>query len=641
MTLLFSQRIRTYLALSAGLLIAVAFAVRILGAPGSSDVLLVAASLIAGTPIAARAWQGLRHRAFSIDLLVTIAVVGALVIGEYVESAVVSFLFLFGAWLEARSMERTRASLRDLIDLAPQQVTVLRDGERVVVDADELQEGETILIFSGESVGADGVIDTGTARVSEAAITGEPIPVSKGPGDRVFAGTVLDQGFITVTAEQVGDETTYARIIELVEEAQESKTARQRFLDRFSQFYTPAIVIIAIIALFITRDLSFSLTFLVIACPGALVISIPVAAVAGLGNVAKHGTLIKDSESLEMLAGANVMVVDKTGTVTKGHPSVTSVHPAAGYSARQLLHWAGSLELASEHHLGRAVVRAALEEELILSDPENAQIVAGLGVIGQVDGKTILVGSADYALQSGINLGEELVLLGQVMAQQGATPLFVVADGFPIGLLGVADPVRRDAASAISRLRKQGIKKIVMLTGDRTEVGNAVAAPLGIDEVHGGLLPAEKATAIKQMQDRGLRVAMVGDGVNDAPSLALAEVGIAMGGTGTDISIESADIVLLTDRLDQLAHAHRVAKSTLRIMKQNMALALGTVGILIAGVLLGAVNLAGGMLVHEVSVLLVVLNALRLTYLRGPSASRLENTRNVVAKAKEGNLNGS
>ena len=622
MVLTITQRTRSRIALVSGVLLVLALGAAQFAAPVGTvwrDVALIAASVLAGFPIAVRAWGALRAKAFSIDLLVTIAVIGALIIGEYVESAVVSFLFLFGAWLEARSLERTRASLRELVDLAPTRATVVRDGERVTVDADDVEVGETVIVTSGERIAVDGIVASGTASVTEASITGESVPVRKEPGDRVFAGTVAEAGYLEVEADHVGDETTFARIIELVEEAQESRTRRQRFLERFAQFYTPAIIVVAVIVLAWTRDLAFALTFLVIACPGALVISVPVAAVAGLGNIARHGVLVKDGEALEDLASVDTLVLDKTGTLTVGRPVVTSVHTIGDLPEQVLLGLTASLESTSEHHLGRAIVAEAKSRRMPLrSDLSDVEVVPGLGLQARVDGHVVMAGRAGLLAERGVATRAHALEKATRLERQGATVVHVAVDGRHAGLIGVADEVREEAASAIAHLREGGIRHIAMLTGDNEHTARLVAGRLGIDEVHAGLLPADKAGIVGDLKAQGRRVVMVGDGVNDAPALATADVGVAMGGAGTDVSMETADVVIMTDRLDQLAHARRVAGATVRVMKQNTALALGTVFLLVAAVLLQLIQLAGGMLVHEISVLLVILNALRLVRLDGP-----------------------
>ena len=633
-----SQRTRSVIAFATGGLLLVALLLDRVGLATPRDVVLVAGSVLAGLPIAIRAWQALRARAFSIDLLVTVAVGGALVIGEYVESAVVSFLFLFGAWLEARTLERTRASLRELIDLAPQQATVLREGERVVVAAEDVEAGELVLVATGEKIAVDGVVASGTASVDEATITGESVPVTKQPGDRVYAGTLADAGYLEVTAERVGDDTTFARIIELVEEAQESKTRTQRFLERFAQVYTPAILVLAVAVYAVTRDLELALVFLVIACPGALVISVPVAVVAGLGNAARHGVLVKGGESLETLAAADVLVLDKTGTLTVGRPVVTEVLPVGGLSSDDLLGLAAAVEATSEHHLGRAIVAAGRERGLpTRRDVTRVEVHKGNGITAEVGGRRILVGTRALLESHAIRLDAGASEHALRREAEGNTVVLAALDGTLAGLISIADAVRDEAVTALAELRQGGIREVHLLTGDNPHTAQLVADRLGIDQVHARLLPEDKVAIVRELQAAGLTVAMIGDGVNDAPALATADVGVAMGTAGTDVSMETADIVLMTDRLDQLAHARRLARATVQVMKQNTALALVTVLVLVAGVLLEVVNLAGGMLVHEASVLLVILNALRLVRLGGPQHRDVSavTSRPLPAAAKE------
>ena len=638
MTLSISQRTRSTIAFATGGLLLVALVLDRAGSGGWRDGVLATGSVLAGLPIALRAWQALRARAFSIDLLVTIAVAGALVIGEYVESAVVSFLFLFGAWLEARTLERTRSSLKQLIDLAPQHATVLRDGERIIVEAEDVEAGELVLVASGEKIAVDGVVASGTASVDEATITGESVPVTKQPGDRVFAGTLADTGYLEITAERVGDDTTFARIIELVEEAQESKTRTQRYLERFARVYTPAILALAVLVYAVTRDLDLSLVFLVIACPGALVISVPVASVAGLGNAARHGVLVKGGEALEGLAAADALVLDKTGTLTIGRPVVTEALPTGTFSADELLSLAAAVEAASEHHLGRAIVAAAHERGLTVSRAlTDVTVVKGQGISAFVDGQRVLAGTRELLDAHGIRVGRAPLDHLVEREQAGNTVVLVAVEGALAGLVSIADEVRDEAAAALADLRESGIREVHMLTGDNPHTAQIVADRLGIDHVHARLLPEDKVAIVRDLQATGLTVAMIGDGVNDAPALAAAEVGVAMGASGTDVSMETADVVLMTDRLDQLAHARRLARATVRVMKQNTALALATVLVLVAGVLLQVVHLASGMLVHEASVLLVILNALRLVRLRSPlrPATRTAAHRPVPVVEKE------
>ncbi|MBP2413437.1 Cd2+/Zn2+-exporting ATPase [Arthrobacter stackebrandtii] len=613
-------RTKARIAAATGIMLIAALAFHLFGLPEIRAGLLVVSAVTAGVPTAIRAFQALRHRAFSIDLLVSIAVVGALIIGEYVEAAVVSFLFVFGAWLEARTLEKTRRSLRELVDMAPQEAQVMRDGVAVTVGVDDVIEGDHVVIQSGGQIPVDGTITSGRALVNEATITGEPVPASKKVGDRVYGGTIVDNGFISMTAEQVGDDTTFAQIIELVEEAQESKTRAQRFLDRFAQIYTPSIVVLAVIVLIFSRNIEFALTFLVIACPGALVISTPVSMVAGLGNGARHGVLVKGGDALERFSKIDAMVFDKTGTLTVGRPEVTEVFPLGTHDAGTVLLLAARLELASEHPLGRTIVDEARERGLeVLTPPTDVEVIKGGGIRGQIDGHTVAVGSRRVLGEMGVELPAAAEAHAVERERLGNTAVFSVVDGQLAGVISIADKIRPEARDAIAAMRRRGIKKFYMLTGDNRHTAALVAAELGLDEFRAELLPADKVRIVQELKDAGHRVAMVGDGINDAPAIATADVGLAMG-AGTDVSIQTADVILMGNRFDQLVHAYSLAKATVRNMVQNTWIALGTVVLLLAGVLAQKVFMATGMLVHEISVLVVIINAVRLVRYRDKRA---------------------
>jgi Cd2+/Zn2+-exporting ATPase len=571
--------------------------------------ILIAASVVAGAPIAYRALMALRYRTFSIDLLVTIAVIGALIIGEYVESAVVAFLFLFGAYLEQRSLERTRTSIRELVEATPSRALLLQDGNEVEVDVDEITEGDIVLVKTGDSLPVDGSIIEGEGHVQQAAITGEPVPVRRSVGDEVFAGTTLENGYLKVRASKVGDDTTYAQIIELVEDAQDAKAPRQQFLDRFAAVYTPLIIVAAVVFGLVTQNVELALTFLVIACPGALVIATPVAIVAGIGNGAKRGVIFKGGDAVERLAKVDTIVLDKTGTLTQGAPQLTGVTSLSGFED-ELLELAASLEQASEHPLARAIVAAAQSRNLTLSDPEQVEITRGVGISGLVNGKTVTIGSSRSL--DGMSVSDSLIWEAAAAESSGATVSYVVADGQILGYVTIADQLRAGAKEAIASLHRGGIDRVVLLTGDNPRAPSHVANIAGIDEFHAQLLPEDKVDHVQLLIDEGANVAMVGDGLNDAPALASADVGIAMG-AGTDVSVETADVVLAGNRLDQLAHAQRLARKTVRLMTQNTVIALGTVALLLLGVVFERVGMSIGMLVHEASVLAVILNALRLT----------------------------
>lgn len=573
---------------------------------------LLVSTIIAEIPIAIKAIKALRMKAFSIDLLVTIAVIGALYLGEFVESSVVTFLYLFGAYLESRTLEKTRSSLQALIDIAPEEATVIRLGETVVIPVDEVVEGEHVIIRSGEKVAIDGRILSGQATLNEAAITGESVPASKKVDDRVFSGTIVDNGFIEVMAEKVGDNTTFARIIELVEEAQETKSKTQKFLDRFAQIYTPSVVVLSILVYLVTQNLEMSITFLVIACPGALVIGAPVSIVSGIGNGARQGVLIKGGEIMEKLAKVNTVVFDKTGTLTRGRPVLTDIHPLLS-SEDDILRLVAEVEIISEHHLGQTLVKEAKVRKIPLTgEMEDAEVIKGKGITARFEGKLLAVGNRKLMSSEGIVIEDEVETYAVSQEKLGNTAIFTAIDGKMAGIFSITDQIRPEAEQAIKQLRISGIKKVIMLTGDNRHTAELVGQQLGFDEVYAELLPENKAAMVQKLKDAGHRVAMAGDGINDAPAIATADIGLAMGEGGTDISMETAGVVLMADRLDQFSHAYSLSKATVRNMKQNTYLAVGTVTFLLFGVLFGKVFLASGMLIHELSVLIVILNAIRL-----------------------------
>ena len=596
-----------------GFLIVIGFALKTLGYTTAADFALILATLIAVVPIMYKAYLALRMKAFSIELLVTIAVIGALFIREYTESSVVTFLFLFGDFLEARTLEKTRSSLRSLIDMAPQEAIVLHGTDQVVVPVEEVAVGDRLFIKPGGKIPVDGIIVKGQAAINEAAVTGEAIPANKSLDDKVFSGTLVDDGFIEMIAEKVGDDTTFAKIIELVEEAQDSKSKAERFLDAFANFYTPAIVVLSVIVYVWTRDLHLAITFLVIACPGALVIGAPVSNVAGIGNGAKYGVLVKGGEVMDRFSKVDTLVFDKTGTLTKGKPEVTDIHVLSGADRSELLQLTASAERISEHHLGQTIVKYAHQQGLETSvAPKDAEVIKGHGLRATVEGQRLVAGNRKLMVQSGILINEAAESYAIAREKTGNTVVFVAIDGTLAGLFSIADQIREDAPQALAEMRRNGIKQIIMLTGDNRHTAQAVAEQLGLDAFHAELLPEDKVRFVKQLQEDGAVVAMAGDGINDAPAIATADIGLAMGEGGTDISMETADVVLMADKLMQFSHAYSLSKATMRNMKQNIAIAVGVVFFLLAGVLMGSVHLASGMFIHEASILAVILNAMRL-----------------------------
>ncbi|WP_299364747.1 cation-translocating P-type ATPase [uncultured Paracoccus sp.] len=623
-------RRRLWLTAGSGMLIAAGLIARYgFGMIGLWSGLMVAAALLAGSDIAVRAWRALKVRHLSIELLVTIAAAGALVIGEYWEAAAVTFLFMLGAWLEMRTMGQTRGALKELLDAAPVTATVLREGEPIEIPAHTVQLGETVLVKAGQRIPVDGEVTEGTAAVSEAAITGEPMPAEKAPGSRVHAGTIAENGLLRIRATNVGADTTLARIIQRVEEAQEEKAPSQRMIERFAQWYTPAIIGLAVVAFAFTQDIRLALTLLVVGCPGALVISTPVSIVAGIGRAARSGILIKGGQHLESAGRIDTIALDKTGTLTEGKPRLASVIALDG-TEDKLLRLAATAEAGSDHPLGRPIVEAGRKQGP-LPTPETLDEHAGMGISARIDGREVAAGNRRLMEKLGIPLGADGEAGLKRLLSAGQTPILVAVDGRLIGLLGMSDMAREGAAEAIARLREIGIRRVVMLTGDQHGAAEAIAREVGIDEVHAGLMPEDKLALIREMKAGGAHVAMVGDGINDAPALAAADTSIAMGAAGSDVAIETADIALLQDDLGKIPEAMAISRATLGNMRQNLVIALLTVAGLLAGVFSGHVHMAGGMLVHQLSVLIVIANGMRL--LRVPARYRPGTSRTGRAAA--------
>ncbi|MCB7070603.1 cation-translocating P-type ATPase [Caldibacillus sp. 210928-DFI.2.22] len=612
-----------------GTLIIAAILSKLFHLSGLSNSFLIIATVIAIVPIAIKAWQAMIMRTFSIELLVFIAVIGAVFIQEYTESAVVTFLFLLGDYLEARTLEKTRSSLKELVDMAPQEAILLHaDGSREEIDIDLVEEGNRLVVLPGGKIPVDGRIVKGHALINEAAITGESIPANKAENDRVYSGSILDNGYIEIIAEKVGEDTTFAKIIELVEEAQESRSSAERFLDRFANYYTPAVVILSLFVFAFTRDLHLAITFLVIACPGALVIGAPVSAVAGIGNGAKNGVLIKGGDIMEKFAKVDTLVFDKTGTLTKGKPTVTDFHNLSSMPSRKLLALIAKAETISEHHLGQTIVKEAEKNGIDLSRFQitESEAIKGNGITATVDGYSIVAGNRKLMNGKGIKINSEASLYAIEREKAGNTAIFVGINGELAAIISIADQVRDDAKAALADMRANGVKRIIMLTGDNRHTAEAVANELGMDEFHAELLPNEKVEYVKKLKEQGAIVAMAGDGINDAPAIATADIGLAMGEGGTDVSMETADVVLMADKLSQYAHAFALSKATIRNMRQNIFIALAVVVILLLGVLADQVHLAGGMFIHEGSVLVVILNAMRLIGFKTKIASEAGKT---------------
>jgi len=576
----------------------------------AAQVMMLIASVIGVLPIALQAYQALRVKVVSIDVLVTIAVVGALIIGNYEESAVVTFLFLFGDYLELRTLNKTRSAIRELTEMAPESaLKMMEDGSYQEVDIDEVDVGDSLRVLTGAKIPVDGQVVSGEGHVNEASITGEAVPVGKQAGDQVFAGTILDNGTLHITADRVGEDTTFGRIIQLVEEAQDAKSEAERFIDRFAKWYTPAVLVLAFIVWLVSRNIELAITILVLGCTGALVIGVPVSNVAGIGNGARQGVLLKGSEVIHDFSRVDTMVFDKTGTLTIGHPEVAQIK-MYGEDQEETQSLLYSVESQSDHPLARAIVKHLAGAAA--HDVEQTDVVKGGGILAQVKGRRVAVGNMALMRQEGVTMDEQARQDAAAMERAGHSIVLTGVDGQLRALVGIRDQLRPGVGEDLGRLRRMGVKNLVLLSGDNQGTVDLVASELGLTQAHGHMLPEDKAAYIKDLQQQGHIVAFVGDGVNDSPSLALAQIGIAMG-SGTDVAIETSEVVLMNSDFGRLPHALGLARATARNMRQNIVIAVGVVLVLLFSLFFSSwMNMSIGMLVHEASILVVILNGMRL-----------------------------
>lgn len=581
--------------------------------------LYAAAIVIGGYPIFKTGFRNLLKLEFDMKTLITIAIIGAAIIGEWQEAAIVVFLFAVSEALEAYSMNKARRSIEQLMDIAPPVALVKRaHGEHtheVEVATEDIQIGDIVIVKPGQKIAMDGEVISGLSTVNQAAITGESVPVTKAVGDHVFAGTLNGEGAVEVRVTKRVEDTTLAKIIHLVEEAQAEKAPSQQFVDKFAKYYTPAIMLtallIAIVPGFVTGDWQHwiyqGLAVLVVGCPCALVISTPVAIVTAIGNAARQGVLIKGGVYLEQLAHIKAIAFDKTGTLTKGQPEVTEIH-ALTMSEQELLAVIVAVEKKSQHPLARAITAKAFELGITVPAADNFQSVTGKGAYADVAEETIYVGSAKWMAER-VAVSQSLQQRVSELALLGQSVIMAANDKEVLGIIAIADQLREESPAVVEALRKQ---HTVMLTGDAQQTAEAIANRLALSEVKAGLLPEQKLQAIKQLQQQYSQVAMVGDGINDAPALAAANVGIAMGGAGTDAALETAHIALMSDDLTKLPYTIRLSQKTLQIIKQNIIFALGLKLIALLLVVPGWLTLWIAIFADMGATILVVLNSLRL-----------------------------
>jgi Cd2+/Zn2+-exporting ATPase len=568
----------------------------------------IASLILGGYPILKGAIQTLLIPDLNVDTLVSIAAIAATAVGAYREAATVIFIMLVGESLERVTVGKARKAITSLIKLAPKTAWVRREGKEIRVPIEEVEAKEIVIVKPGERIPVDGKIISGCGSINQSMLTGESIPIEKGVGDRIYCGTINESGSCEIETTQVAEDTKLAQIKRLILEAQAEKSPTQRVMDRFARYFIPAILLIALATFLITGDSLRAITILIVACPCALVLGTPTAVVAAIGNAARQGILIKGGAFLEQMGRLKILLMDKTGTLTHGRPKVVEMKTFDGLDEKEVLYWAAIAEKRSEHPLARAILEKAEEVGLNIPHPEFFESFRGRGVKAQWNGKTITVGSSEMLKKEGIEIQESVEGL---LKSESMTSLLIALDRRLLGLISMGDTLREKAKTAIDKIRKEGVSEIWMLTGDSNQVADRIGKELGIS-YEAKLLPEEKVKKVKEWKRRGQTVAMVGDGINDAPALATADIGIAMGAVGTDVAIETADIALMTDELEKIPTVIQLSRKALRVIKENLlfAIVFNTIMVLLSAQ--GWVTMILGAVMHQVSSLLVILNSMRL-----------------------------
>jgi Cd2+/Zn2+-exporting ATPase len=585
-------------------------------------VFYILAYITGGWDIASHAIPGLLHGKFDTDVLMLAAAAGAAILGEWAEGAFLLFLFGLGHAGEHYALDRARRAVNALGALMPRAARVRRNGQVETVDVAVLAIGDMVVVRSGDRIAVDGAVAAGASTVDQAAVTGESIPVSKQIGDEVFAGTVNLENALDVRVTRLAADNTLARIMRMVQEAQSQQSPTQQFTEQFTSWFVPAVLTMVALVIILPplvglMPLSDSfyrgMLLLVATSPCALAIGTPATVLAGIAQAARNGVLIKGGVHLENLGRLRVMAFDKTGTLTEGRFAVTDVVPLHGASEEQVLRLAGGIERQSSHPLAQAVVRTVEQRGIDTPSAENVQNVAGRGLFGQIAGKCVQVGALAFMQETdGMVVTPQISATVAAFEQAGKSTMLVASDNQLLGVLALADRPRSGVAAILERLQELGVQKLVMLTGDNPQAAARIGAEVGVTDVRAGLLPEDKLAAIQALEREHGPLAMTGDGVNDAPALATATVGIAMGGAGTAVALETADVALMADDLSKLPFAVGLSRASRRIIVQNLVIALGVIALLIVTSVLGIVQLSGAVILHEGSTILVVLNALRL-----------------------------
>jgi len=619
-----TRRVEALLMILCGIFLAGGFVVEKLSdpVPSGGQVLYLLAYLTGGYFGVIAGFGSLRRGVVDVDLLMVLAALGAAYVGAPFEGGMLLFLFALSNVLQSHALDKSRKAIQSLMTLRPDEVQVQEQGRWVTRAVESVEPGSVVRVRPGESIALDGAISRGESEINEASLTGESMPVSKKPGDPVFAGTLNQSGLIEIRVGKRSSESTLSRIVELVERAQSEKAGAQRFLEKAERRYALGVILFTLLLIFLPGpllgedfDTSFyrAMTVMVVASPCALIISTPAAYLSAIGGGARQGILFKGGVHLERLAKVDVVAFDKTGTLTRGRPQVTDILPLNGVPPDELLRIAAALEAHSDHPLARSITRRANGRGLDIPEVERLDLLSGKGLRGVVRGQTHLVGSPALFRELGCEMPpevEELRLRGRTVVLVGKE---ADAEAAPrlCGALGLADQLRSDTAATVLALKKLGIRRVVMLTGDHASVAKNIAEEAGMDEVFAELLPEDKLRVVRELAEHGT-VAMVGDGVNDAPALAAAHVGIAMGAAGTDVALETADVVLMSEQLSRLPTAFRLGRKTRRIVTQNLVFAMGVIVVLVFFALTRGIPLPLGVVGHEGSTVLVCLNGLRL-----------------------------
>jgi Cd2+/Zn2+-exporting ATPase len=571
----------------------------------------VASLVIGGYPVLKSTIKALFIPDLNVDTLVSIAAIAATSVGAYQEAATVVFIMLLGEFLEHLTVGKARKAISSLIQLSPRTAWVRKGNQEVQVPIEEVKAKEVVIVKPGERIPVDGKIVSGCGSVNQSMLTGESIPVEKGLGDRVYCGTINEAGSCEIEATQIAEDTKLAQIKRLILEAQAEKSPIQRVMDRFARYFIPAILLIALATFLITREPVRAITILIVACPCALVLGTPTAVVAAIGNAARQGILIKGGAFLEQMGRLRTLLMDKTGTLTHGKPKVVEMRAFNGIDEKEVLYWAAIAEKRSEHPLARAVTEKAEASGLSIPHPESFENFRGRGVKARWNSKTILAGSSEYLKGEGIEIPESAREWLRVKESEGKTSLIITLDQRLAGVISIADTLREKAKGTIEKIKREGVSEIWMLTGDSEQVANRIGKELGI-RYEAKLLPEQKVSKVKEWKGKGHVVAMVGDGVNDAPALAAADVGIAMGAVGTDVAIETADIALMTDEIEKIPALIQLSRKALRVIKENLIFAIVFNTIMVFLSAQGWISMILGAVMHQASSLLVILNSMRL-----------------------------